>query len=158
MTTRLIEYIEALLHMKNLTPPVPHLPRELLAKAVERIRELEQLVYVPGLWRCAKCECQVMSTNLHAASGRISANNEPQACPNNCGPMWRVTERDAGNRLIDQADREQERVRPFVQGAYHALRSYEFGNASTDLAKATADGLRLAFPYVGATPKGEPRS
>lgn len=148
MTGSLIENIEALLGMKNLTPPVPGLPRELLAKAVERIRELEALVYVPGLWRCAKCDCQVISTNLHANTGQMSANNEPQTCPNNCGPMWRVTERDAGNRLIDNADKDHERVRPYVQCAYHALRSYEFGNSSTHLGKAAADELQKAFPYL----------
>lgn len=66
------------------------------------IERLEKLVYVPGLWRCAKCKCETVCTNLHVQDGSFSANNEPQECPNNCGPMWRVTERDAGNRLIDR--------------------------------------------------------
>jgi hypothetical protein len=65
---------------------------------------LTKLVYVPGLWRCAKCKCTVVSTNLHYPSGGFSANNKPQECPNNCGPMWRVTERDAGNQACDRAE------------------------------------------------------
>lgn len=64
----------------------------------------EKLIYVPGVWKCAKCGCGVVSTNLHAESGKFSANNEPQQCPNNCGPMWRVTERQAGNDLIDRME------------------------------------------------------
>ncbi len=121
-----------------------------LKMAAAALRDLDKLAFVPGLWRCAKCECQVISNTLHAGTGNISANNEPQSCPNNCGPMWRVSERDAGNRLIDNADKERERVRPFVQGAYHALRSYEFGNSAPGLAKAAADGLKIAFPYAEA--------
>ena len=31
----------------------------------ERIAELERLVYVPGLWRCAKCEFQLVQANLN---------------------------------------------------------------------------------------------
>jgi len=87
-------------------------------REVERRREaeaevsrLEALVYVPGVWRCPKCQLSLVSTILDASSGRIAANKEPQRCPNDCGPMWRVTERDAGNRLIDDMDREVERRR-----------------------------------------------
>lgn len=82
----------------------------LLLRLDARVRELEALVYVPGLWRCAKCECQLVSTNMHAYTGAMSADNSPQVCPNNCGPMWRVTEREAGNRLIDQQDKLAERA------------------------------------------------
>lgn len=70
----------------------------------EYVRWLESLVYVPGLWRCARCSCETVSTNIHVPSGRFSANNKPQRCPNDCGPMWRVTERDAGNRLVDRLE------------------------------------------------------
>lgn len=39
-----------------------------------RIIELEKLVYVPGLWRCAKCSFQLQQMNLHASTStaRIS--------------------------------------------------------------------------------------
>lgn len=73
----------------------------------DEVERLEKLVYVPGLWKCAKCKCSVISTNLHvnASTDRMfSANNQPQICPNECGPMWRVTERDAGNELIDRME------------------------------------------------------
>lgn len=71
----------------------------------KRVGELEALVYIPGLWRCAKCGCSLISTNLHVQDGGFSANKEPQQCPNDCGPMWRVTERQAGNDLVDRLDK-----------------------------------------------------
>lgn len=80
-------------------------------EAEAEVSRLEALVYVPGVWRCPKCQLSLVSTILDASSGRIAANKEPQRCPNDCGPMWRVTERDAGNRLVDDMDREVERRR-----------------------------------------------
>lgn len=75
-----------------------------LAPLLSEIARLEKLVYVPGVWKCAKCGCGLISTTLHVDVGAFSANNLPQQCPNGCGPMWRRTERDAGNELIDQMD------------------------------------------------------
>lgn len=73
----------------------------------DEVERLEKLVYVPGLWKCAKCSCQTISHYLHAESGKVAANNDPQQCPNDCGPMWRVTERDAANEMIKRAEIEQ---------------------------------------------------
>jgi len=71
-----------------------------------RVAELEALVYVPGLWRCAKCDFQLSQMNLHAGSGNVSPRNEPGGtCPNCHGPLWRVTERQSGNRLCDDLER-----------------------------------------------------
>jgi hypothetical protein len=75
-----------------------------LAALKAEVTRLEKLVYVPGVWKCAKCGYGLVSTNLHPDSGRFSANNSPQQCPNGCGPMWRKTERDAGNELIARMD------------------------------------------------------
>ena len=72
--------------------------------------ELAKQVYVPGLWKCAKCKCTVVSTLIDANSGRFAANHEPQQCPNDCGPMWRVTEREGGNNVADALDRMLERA------------------------------------------------
>jgi len=72
--------------------------------------EAERLVYVPGVLKCAKCGCVLVTTILDASSGRVAANNAPQECPNKCGPMWRRTERDAGNDLCGRLDKEHERA------------------------------------------------
>ena len=74
------------------------------------IERLESLVYVPGLWRCPKCQLNLVSNTLHAGPGLVSANNNPQQCVNGCGPMWRVTERDAGNDLIDRAEKHRAEI------------------------------------------------
>lgn len=65
--------------------------------------QLEKLVYVPGVLKCAKCGFGLIKTNLHVRTGNFSANNEPDYCPNDGAPLWRVTERDAGNEMIDRA-------------------------------------------------------
>jgi hypothetical protein len=81
------------------------------AELKKEIERLEKLVYVPGLWKCAKCKCTTVCTNLHVNTGGFSANNSPQQCPNDCGPMWRVTERDAGNELIDRYSKDADHKR-----------------------------------------------
>lgn len=63
------------------------------------------VTHVPGLWRCAKCKLDVLSTNLHVYSGTTSANTEPHECPNGCGPMWRVSEADYRKELLAQVNR-----------------------------------------------------
>jgi hypothetical protein len=68
------------------------------------VARLEALVYVPGVWRCAKCKMYLISTTLNVANGTAKANTEPQKCPNGCGPLWRKTEREAGNELCDRLD------------------------------------------------------
>ena len=62
----------------------------------------EGTTYVPGLWRCAKCKLDLIHTNLHVYSGTTSPNNDPQPCPNGCGPMWRVSEADYRKELLAQ--------------------------------------------------------
>lgn len=65
-----------------------------------RVAELERLVYVPGLWKCAKCKFSLMQATISAHSGAIGTRDEPgERCPNCDVPLWRVTERDSGNEL-----------------------------------------------------------
>ena len=68
---------------------------------------LEKLVYVPGVFSCAKCRVVLVSTTMHAHTGLMKANTEPQKCPNGCGPLWRRTERDAGNELCDRLEKAE---------------------------------------------------
>lgn len=81
-----------------------------LRAEVERLTkerdELARQVYVPGLWECARCGCNLVVTEIHAATGAMRAGEEPQRCPNDCGPMWRKTERKAGNEVCDRLDAE----------------------------------------------------
>jgi hypothetical protein len=57
-------------------------------------------VYVPGRWRCLKCEFQLSSATLFMASGEIGCTRdqvmkmEGECCPNDGTPMVRVTWRE----------------------------------------------------------------
>lgn len=94
-------------------------------QTVEELQRLESLVYVPGLWRCPKCQFQLISTDIDASTGAMRANNiQPSHCPN-CPNVWlqRVTEREAGNRLVEHIDAG------IVQTARDALLAIEAASA-----------------------------
>lgn len=75
---------------------------------VERLRgeveRLTALVYVPGQWRCAKCKfvCQKMTLNANTGAVGVQADTKTEPCPNGCGPLWPMTERESGNELADR--------------------------------------------------------
>lgn len=70
-----------------------------LKKQLEDLRdataktEMAEL-YVPGVWRCAKCKFRLITTTMSAASGAMTPNQEPCKCPNCNTPMWRVSWKD----------------------------------------------------------------
>ncbi|MGC8534872.1 MAG: hypothetical protein ACP5QR_04990 [Rhizomicrobium sp.] len=47
-----------------------------------------------------------MKMSLRASDGAIGVKTtiDPEDCPNGCGPLHRVTERQAGNDLIDRLE------------------------------------------------------
>lgn len=66
--------------------------------------------YVPNMLRCAKCNFELERFTLNANTGAVGiGTNEPEHCPNGCGPLWRVTwEQEAqylGKRMNEWADR-----------------------------------------------------
>ena len=118
--------------------------------------ELAKQVYVPGLWKCAKCKCTVVSTLIDANSGRFAANHEPQQCPNDCGPMWRVTEREGGNNVADALDRMLERAEAAESTiARHVAALQEIGKGveadQATIARLTAENGRMAAVVEAAT-------
>jgi hypothetical protein len=69
----------------------------------QRIIELERLAYVPGVLYCPRCGLSLNSMRFDAATSRIAASNPPdELCINCAGPLQRLSERDAGNRLCDR--------------------------------------------------------
>jgi hypothetical protein len=65
-----------------------------------------EYIYVPGLWRCAKCKFTLVQANLNVADGSVTARDEPDRCPNCNLPLWRVTERAArieAEQMAEQA-------------------------------------------------------
>jgi hypothetical protein len=80
-------------------------PLAAITEARAEIERLKSLVYVPGLWRCAKCNFSLVQANLNAKDGTVTARDKPgDKCPNCDSPLWRVTERDAGNEMVDRAE------------------------------------------------------
>lgn len=88
------------------------------------VARLAKLVFVPGLWKCASCKCTVVQTEISAETGIMRAGNSSTICPNECGPMWRVTERDAGNDLcasLEKSCDENKALRAKVERLRAAL-------------------------------------
>lgn len=66
---------------------------------------LARQVYVPGLWRCLKCEFQLCQATLCATTGTVGGRDEPgDKCPNCNSPLWRVSEREAGNEMVKRCE------------------------------------------------------
>lgn len=66
--------------------------------------------YVPNKLRCAKCSFELERLTMNANTGAVGiGTNEPERCPNGCGPLWRVTwEQEAqayAKSMNDWADR-----------------------------------------------------
>lgn len=116
----------------------------------ERLREQ---VYVPGIWKCAKCKLELMASVLAASSGSIHADNRPQECPNNCGPMWRITERDRRKETQTLHEKEfmraqaaESREREAYERAAQVLRA----KANTTLIREGCKIYREAAAIVSA--------
>jgi hypothetical protein len=58
----------------------------------QRVKALESAAIVPGVLRCAKCDYELMKTNLYFNYGTVGpGDSETEPCPNGCGPLWPVT-------------------------------------------------------------------
>ena len=66
----------------------------------------DENVYVPGMWHCAKCRFTLLQSNLNAATGDVSARDQPgDKCPNDGAPLWRVTYKQAYADMMADAER-----------------------------------------------------
>ena len=119
-----------------------------LSAAQAEIERLAKLVYVPGQTRCAKCKFVLISTEINAGTGQFRVNNEPQECPNGCGPMWRVTERDAGNELIDSMDEMADRHKAEIATLRKLLGDLVEIGAGWGTARAQIAALQAARDYL----------
>lgn len=67
--------------------------------------------YVPGVWRCAKCEFRLIQSNLNSADGTVTARDTPgELCPNCDTPLWRVTWKDEATEAYAIAENQLERA------------------------------------------------
>ncbi|WP_257164641.1 hypothetical protein [Bradyrhizobium sp. SRS-191] len=57
-------------------------------------------VYVPGAWRCPKCNFGLQQATLNAADGSVSSRDTAgDTCPNCAKPLWRVTWKEQAEAL-----------------------------------------------------------
>jgi len=111
-----------------------------------KVAELEKLVYVPGVLRCAKCSLRLVSTIIDAGGGRMASDNSPHQCPNGCGPMWRLTERQAGNELCDQVDALTDKANR-AEAAEAVIATYEKANKAI-IAEAADVDKDVVFAFL----------
>lgn len=69
----------------------------------------QEMIYVPGLLKCVKCNCVLHHRILYVKSGETGPNTKPEICPNECGPMWRVTWKDRAVELMKTCEELFER-------------------------------------------------
>ncbi|HQT62795.1 hypothetical protein [Acidiphilium sp.] len=77
-----------------------------IAALQARAEAAEKLVYVPGVWQCAKCNFELIQSNLNARDGTVTARDTPgEKCPNCNSPLWRVTERERHHQMYAACER-----------------------------------------------------
>lgn len=118
---------------------------------IESVPDLYRLAFMPGCFRCPKCNFQLSKQTMNFASGQIGtteSNRESEPCPNDGTAMVHVTYKEALEGYADRLKEEFERRdtwRKLLEAASHGLRSYQYGNTATDLAKEMADSIDAAL-------------
>ena len=64
--------------------------------------------YIPGVFRCAKCNFRLVQSNLNAADGTVTArDNAGEKCPNCSVPLWRVSWKDEAQENMEIAESQR---------------------------------------------------
>lgn len=111
----------------------------------------EHLIYVPGVWCCAKCQFTLVQSNLNAADGSVTARDEPgDKCPNCDCPLWRVSWQQQAKEMGDRAEQEILRSKALDEALKTAVRHIE--HMSTWIGKQNAgysfEGLGEDMPAI----------
>jgi hypothetical protein len=121
-----------------------------MSNMIESVPDLYRLAYMPGVFRCPKCEFQLTRSTFCVGTGEIGTtekDRESEPCPNDGTIMVHVTYREVvasfEKRLMEELERRYQFVK-LLRAASHALRSYQFGNSATELAEEFADAIDIA--------------
>lgn len=127
--------------------------RQLIEALAAERDALKASQYVPGVWRCAKCEFELIQSNLNAQDGSITANDKPGAsCPNCDNPLWRVSWQEYANKawaIVEtvhdeiQALKAEVKPCPFCGGeaeAIEGMRKSGYDRVSCDVCGAEIEG------------------
>jgi len=127
-------------------------------QALQRVADLEAMVYVPGTFRCAKCALVMQASIFYAGDGGhlMAVDRSPQTCPNCSVPMWRISERKEAMQLFErefEARRECFRVlsETFrrIRSAYDYAPESEYDKKLDGVEKYLVE-LETAFPEIVA--------
>lgn len=74
------------------------LPRHEREYAEQILESIDAALFVPGLWRCTKCNFNLVLKTLHARTGAVTARTSAgETCPNCDTALERVSYKDAFN-------------------------------------------------------------
>jgi hypothetical protein len=92
--------------------PTPETPcNATIARLSAELADAKSKLYVPGRWRCPKCNFGLSQFKLRASDGAIGVSDTPgEKCPNCDTPLWRVTEREAGDELAERCQEQMLRA------------------------------------------------
>lgn len=77
----------------------------LIRRLADALSQSNRQVYVPGVWRCAKCNFRLIQSNLNAGDATVTARDTPgEKCPNCDVPLWRVTWREEAEDLMGKEE------------------------------------------------------
>tara|TARA_R110002126_G_scaffold290704_4_gene448316 strand:- start:16836 stop:17837 length:1002 start_codon:yes stop_codon:yes gene_type:complete len=104
-------------------------------------------LYVPGVWRCPKCQFELMQSNLNSRDGTVTARDEAgDKCPNCKTALWRVSWKDwaieTGKRLDETWD-ELQALKKAMPTPTAQLVWDDFGGGKGAKAKAFYDASYL---------------
>lgn len=95
------------------------------AQANAEVERLNGLVYVPGVWRCAKCDFRLIQSNLNANTGNVTARDTSgDKCPNCNSPLWRLTERQERSEALDLVEKQFARSEELEKALKDLIRAY----------------------------------
>lgn len=99
----------------------------------EAIEALEKKVYIPGQWRCPKCEFRLTQSNLYAATGTVGPRDEPgDKCPNCNSPLWRVSAMEDRNEAYKCANNTFDRLEKLSTAAQSLINGLDTGLVTID--------------------------
>lgn len=85
----------------------------------KRIEELEREVFVPGLWKCSKCNFELIQKTLCATTGNVGMHTDRNGgqCPNCNSNLWKVTYKALSDNQEDYIRKHVHHMHPVVRVA-----------------------------------------
>lgn len=137
-----------------MSPPIDIAPDPrdaTIGRLSAELAEAKSQLYVPGRWRCPKCKFGLMQMKLRASDGAVGVRDDPgEKCPNCDTPLWRVTEREAGDELAERCQEYLQRAVKAEADLAEALEALKYGEAWTGeyLEDCRNDGLAAEVERV----------